>query len=125
MIIHDRKPTDRNRKKLGELLESVFKPFLSVVGPFAEQECTSHTSRHAVVPASDRSINQSRTSDRHRSRLLVYACSQCTQSQYACQDRDPFLRLMTPAYAHRTRYGRSYTLRPFAFVLPLTGFALS
>jgi aldo/keto reductase family protein len=55
----------------------------------------------------------------------VYACTQCTQSQYARQDRGPVLFLIIPANALRIRYGRVCPLRLFAFVLVFSEFASS
>jgi hypothetical protein len=47
MTIHDREPTNGDRKDLREFLEPILDPFVSLVRPFAEQESAAHTSQHA------------------------------------------------------------------------------
>src|SRR5271157_6668589 len=65
MIVQDRKPRDGHREDFRKFLEPMFDPAFTVEGPFPKQEGAAHTARHAVIPASHRSINQMRTRGRH------------------------------------------------------------
>ena len=65
MIIQYRETTDGHGEDLRKFLESAFKPLLAVIVSFSEQGRLANTARHAVVPASQRQINQFRSSDRH------------------------------------------------------------
>ena len=65
MIVQHRETTDGHGEDLRKFLESAFKPLLAVVVSFAEQGRLANTARHAVVLASQRQIDQFRSSDRH------------------------------------------------------------
>ena len=58
MIIHHRETTDGHREDLSEFLEPVLNPILAVLIAFTEQERATNATRDAVVPVSNRRINQ-------------------------------------------------------------------
>ena len=65
VVIQDREPRNGRGEDLSKFLKPMLDPAITVEGPFPEQEGAAHTARHAVIPASHRSINQMRTRDRH------------------------------------------------------------
>ena len=70
VVIHNRKPTHRDREDSSKLLEPIFDPLLTVKPTFTQQKCTTHTAGNAVIPACESWIVKLGTRDRHGCLLL-------------------------------------------------------
>ena len=67
MVIHHREPTDRHREDFGKFLQASIDQFFTTVEiPFPEQEGAADTARHAVIPTSQRNIDEVSAGDRPR-----------------------------------------------------------
>ena len=106
MIIHDREPADGDRKDLRKFLEPVLDPFLSVVGPFAEQETRGeHIATRSGTSGSpmDQSVENERSSSKASPGVCVFAMytHPVRPSRSRCCPFPDY-----PANAHRIRDGR-------------------
>jgi hypothetical protein len=72
MVIQHREPSDRDREDLSKFLQASIDPIFAVEVTFPQQARASHAARQAVVPASDRHIDQVGASHRHGVKLLEW-----------------------------------------------------
>jgi hypothetical protein len=62
VVVHDGETTDSNGEDLAELFEPAFDPLPTVGETFTKEEGAAHTAVDAVIPTSDREIDEPRTS---------------------------------------------------------------
>jgi hypothetical protein len=86
MVIHRRITADRNREALGAFLEAILDPRLAVVDLIAQQRGTSHTASQAVIPASERFIDEMGAIVNGGISYLVFR-TYCTENQYSRHER--------------------------------------
>jgi hypothetical protein len=100
---------DAKKGPRDKFLEPVFEPLLAAVVCVSQQKRAAHAACHAVVPASQRRINQLSASD-SRKRFPAASTDYCTHSQYALQDR--FARASARITISARRHGVGTVDRP-------------